>query len=754
MPDPINLNSLAVQTDFSSISQDDVATLLNQNRTGSLTLDSQGHLTVITAPPRRDNCVVRFFKGIFNAGYREQQKQLDRLPVLDQNAEFSRQILNKLVNITRAENPVQPEVLTQHLSAALELTGKMQERGPLTLESLHAATQVTAMKSEVSSSVQAGFHASQGRAVPILLEGHPMELATFLKTHGAGESNTTDTLLHNTCQQAIIQAMKGVSMQTCKLLTRAEQNEMVGLLARPVSSLQPADQTRLGVLMTRISTNLATHLSNFANKALQEGAHPTAVANQVKQCMDALANSQDVNVALEELNPKALAQQHPADSLPVSNPRNEPDYNTLLQAMGNDPIKAARLEMLITSLNLSPEEQTLALSLREGLSSMFENGVFLYAQEDARAVNAMDEVVQLVQDAQAKGIADDRLPQLYEAALFARMLDGTFDIQPPHMAPLFIESCQQLMKETDSEFLAGANNSEHPVNILLTSAKVMRDKIQPLLDTGTKGEPITPKAVNLYSSLISKVNIHAHLNMAVNTYLETVRSEDFGPEKADIQNAMRMDLNVDIPANAKELPSEEVLEGYFQKVLTKRNTPLGDMIHSMMDSMNSDPVSLDAFNEILYTIDQKSTTLVHSREMIDASTEREKILQREFDAVPSDSRLKFYDTLMKDNSVGQYIALTNALFLASDDVQKDSPNTLMNLTAITACMNQNQTLQSVMVALEASLGLDQKNEQGVLPCIQHITDIDNMKISEHVYSVPINFLKKFNLEGEAHLRRE
>lgn len=64
-----------------------VRDLMNQE--GVFSLSSRGDLVVVNPPRRRDNCIYRFFKGLFNSQYKEQQRQLDKLPFLQRNASFN-----------------------------------------------------------------------------------------------------------------------------------------------------------------------------------------------------------------------------------------------------------------------------------------------------------------------------------------------------------------------------------------------------------------------------------------------------------------------------------------------------------------------------------------------------------------------------------------------------------------------------------------------------------------------------------------
>ena len=78
MTDNVNLGTLKAadlaQYDFGNIREtmnDKIRGLLDQE--GAFSLDSRGELIVVNPPKKRDNCIYRFFKGLFNARYKEQQ---------------------------------------------------------------------------------------------------------------------------------------------------------------------------------------------------------------------------------------------------------------------------------------------------------------------------------------------------------------------------------------------------------------------------------------------------------------------------------------------------------------------------------------------------------------------------------------------------------------------------------------------------------------------------------------------------------
>ena len=75
----VNLGTLKTsdleQYDFTSVKDtmdQKIRGLLDQE--GAFSLDSRGELIVVNPPKKRDNCIYRFFKGLFNARYKEQQQ--------------------------------------------------------------------------------------------------------------------------------------------------------------------------------------------------------------------------------------------------------------------------------------------------------------------------------------------------------------------------------------------------------------------------------------------------------------------------------------------------------------------------------------------------------------------------------------------------------------------------------------------------------------------------------------------------------
>ena len=104
MTDNVNLGTLKAadlaQYDFGNIREtmnDKIRGLLDQE--GAFSLDSRGELIVVNPPKKRDNCIYRFFKGLFNSRYKEEQRQFDKVTALQKNATFNT-ILRE--NLTRS----------------------------------------------------------------------------------------------------------------------------------------------------------------------------------------------------------------------------------------------------------------------------------------------------------------------------------------------------------------------------------------------------------------------------------------------------------------------------------------------------------------------------------------------------------------------------------------------------------------------------------------------------------------------------
>lgn len=100
----VNLGTLKTsdleQYDFNSVKgtmDQKIQRLLDQE--GAFSLDSRGELIVVNPPKKRDNCIYRFFKGLFNSQYKEQQQQFDKVTALQKNATFNT-ILRE--NLTRS----------------------------------------------------------------------------------------------------------------------------------------------------------------------------------------------------------------------------------------------------------------------------------------------------------------------------------------------------------------------------------------------------------------------------------------------------------------------------------------------------------------------------------------------------------------------------------------------------------------------------------------------------------------------------
>ena len=115
MPDvTLNSNNYA-SYDFSQtqlVSQEKFESLLEAEGRMSdrvrFTLDEKHQLTAFKLPKNKDNTFVAFFKRIFSASYRRQEKLLENYEKFSQNATFNQkvtqEILDKLSNLGERAN--------------------------------------------------------------------------------------------------------------------------------------------------------------------------------------------------------------------------------------------------------------------------------------------------------------------------------------------------------------------------------------------------------------------------------------------------------------------------------------------------------------------------------------------------------------------------------------------------------------------------------------------------------------------------
>lgn len=102
MPIPVNPKADLRTLDFSQLGRltdDDQQALDLLQHPGKISLDDNGDLVVINPSVKRDNIILRFFKGILtrNKAYMNEQHALDRYEKLRNNASFTKKLAQELV---------------------------------------------------------------------------------------------------------------------------------------------------------------------------------------------------------------------------------------------------------------------------------------------------------------------------------------------------------------------------------------------------------------------------------------------------------------------------------------------------------------------------------------------------------------------------------------------------------------------------------------------------------------------------------
>ncbi len=90
-------------------------TLRDGSGAARFSVDKHGQLTVLTGPLKRDNFIVRLFKGLRNPAYRERDAEIK----LAQNVEFQRRITEKAMSLSGRDRGNPAHQVPNQLSAGL-----------------------------------------------------------------------------------------------------------------------------------------------------------------------------------------------------------------------------------------------------------------------------------------------------------------------------------------------------------------------------------------------------------------------------------------------------------------------------------------------------------------------------------------------------------------------------------------------------------------------------------------------------------
>ena len=273
MPDvTLNSNNYA-SYDFSQtqlVSQEKFESLLEAEGRMSdrvrFTLDEKHQLTAFKLPKNKDNAFVAFFKRIFSASYRRQEKLLENYEKLSQNATFNQkvtqEILDKLSNLGERAN-----FISQRIKASIgrnpdfEITPKI-----ICDEKFNSGMAITTVK-----------HASLKK---IVYQGELLSAKEFIaKFQGlecAGDGKITQGFLNK--------FLEGNKEALGAYLSQEAQDEIELLFSQ--DKLEHREALRLKNLISSATLAFLQDVGSYINGALHKGEDPATVARNAKEIID------------------------------------------------------------------------------------------------------------------------------------------------------------------------------------------------------------------------------------------------------------------------------------------------------------------------------------------------------------------------------------------------------------------------------------------------------------------------------------
>ncbi|WP_406545599.1 hypothetical protein [Succinimonas sp.] len=260
------------QYDFNSVKDtlsDRIKSLMDQE--GAFSLDSKGELIVVNPPKKRDNCIYRFFKGLFNSQYKEQQRQFDKVTALQRNASFN-EVLKTALTKSIAEKS----------SSAAPPPGAQENEQKVSsmLSDLFSwkSNNVTLKDIKLMTIAQEG---SSGKAgIPI--KGESLTPAEFIHKYAA-HLKTANNDLHMT--HAILSRITANPEAFACINAQEKASALNTLLSQPRTR---GIQDKINQILQDIMAEINDRMSAFAEKALTSGKDVTETARKLAEIYDSL----------------------------------------------------------------------------------------------------------------------------------------------------------------------------------------------------------------------------------------------------------------------------------------------------------------------------------------------------------------------------------------------------------------------------------------------------------------------------------
>ncbi|MEE3422465.1 MAG: hypothetical protein VZR11_07185 [Succinimonas sp.] len=274
----VNLGTLKTsdleQYDFNSVKgtmDQKIQRLLDQE--GAFSLDSRGELIVVNPPKKRDNCIYRFFKGLFNSQYKEQQQQFDKVTALQKNASF---------NTILRENLTKSIAARSNAEVPAEAAQENEQKVSAMLTDLFSWKSNNVTLKDVKLMTIAQKSSSGKPGIPIKGESlTPEEFITKYASHlkpNNNDSHMTHAILSRITAHPEDFACLGLQEKAAALKT---------LLSQPSTR---GSQTKINQLLQDIMAEINDKMSAFAEKALSSGKDANAVARKLADIYDRLCS--------------------------------------------------------------------------------------------------------------------------------------------------------------------------------------------------------------------------------------------------------------------------------------------------------------------------------------------------------------------------------------------------------------------------------------------------------------------------------
>ena len=274
----VNLGTLKTsdleQYDFTSVKDtmdQKIRGLLDQE--GAFSLDSRGELIVVNPPKKRDNCIYRFFKGLFNSQYKEQQQQFDKVTALQKNASF---------NTILRENLTKSIAARSNAEVPAEAAQENEQKVSSMLTDLFSWKSNNVTLKDVKLMTIAQKSSSGKPGIPIKGESlTPAEFITKYASHlkpNNNDSHMTHAILSRITAHPEAFACLGLQEKAAALKT---------LLSQPSTR---GSQTKINQLLQDIMAEINDKMSAFAEKALSSGKDANAVARKLADIYDRLCS--------------------------------------------------------------------------------------------------------------------------------------------------------------------------------------------------------------------------------------------------------------------------------------------------------------------------------------------------------------------------------------------------------------------------------------------------------------------------------